>query len=447
MDKAWKLISELHDLPKPQRAEQQYFERFHLHRRALVSQPRTVAWGALWVVLGLTPYLYVPLAATFGHSVDNWDHANSVGSLTRLILRSDYGGTTVALGSARHSGQFFSAVWYLFKEIGVLLGAGVILGAVASLTRLRWYFVFTVIALGFSILEFTVVAGLDPKVGTAFFVLERFYLMPMVLLAPLVAVGIVGVVDWICSRPMMLDVGRGQLAVGSLLAFLLVASSVGIASANYATINVAHDKVTENYVRDALSGLPQDAVLFVTGDFADFPVLYAQAVQHVRKDVTVVVSPLLAAPWYQTQLRSEHHLKISQHVNTRELVAANPSRQFFFIGQPPDKTLAGFYYFATQGLTSKIVPQAQNTDLTTFAAQNSTLLAQYHVPDWRTIKRNSFESFILDAYANIPASIASNYAAANSIGLAIKFYEQAHALDPRNAVVIKRLKQLKSGTA
>ena len=49
-----------------------------LNRRTLVANPIIVGWSVLWIVVGLLPYLYVPLAATFGHSPDNWDHANSV---------------------------------------------------------------------------------------------------------------------------------------------------------------------------------------------------------------------------------------------------------------------------------------------------------------------------------------------------------------------------------
>jgi hypothetical protein len=277
------------------------------------------------------------------------------------------------------------------------------------------------------------------------FVLERFYLMPMVVLAPLAAVGVVGLADWFSERRMMLDVASAPHIMAALLGVAIVAASAAIVTSNYTTINVSHDKVTENYVRDALGGLPEHAVLFVTGDFADFPILYAQSVEGVRRDVTVIVSPLLGAPWYISQLRAEHRIDIPHTVTTRAIVAANPSSEFFFIGQPPDKTLTGYYYFANQGLTSEIVPQAQNLNITTYAAQNNALLAQYHVPSYKKIKRVSFESFILDAYANIPASLGGNYGSANSIGLAIKYYEQAHAMDPRNEVVIKELKKLKAG--
>jgi hypothetical protein len=120
-----------------------------LNRRTLLADQKVIGWAALWVVAGLVPYLYVPFAAAFGHSPDNWDHASSLVNLFNLITRSDYGGTTVNLGSARHSGQFFLAIWFLFQQIGIVLGISVLVGALASLSRLRWYFVFSVIAFVF----------------------------------------------------------------------------------------------------------------------------------------------------------------------------------------------------------------------------------------------------------------------------------------------------------
>jgi hypothetical protein len=416
-----------------------------LNRRRLVVEPLLIGWSVLWIVVGLVPYLYVPLAATFGHSPVNWDHASSLGSLTNLILRKDYGGTTVSLGSSGHSGQFLLAVGYLFKEVGWVLGVSALAGIVTAYSRLRWYFVFVLAALVASILEFAVVGGLDPHVSTALFVLERFYLMVLVIMSPLAAVGVVGFVEWLQNRPMLSDFSPAKVVVQLVVAIAIVASSAGIVASNYSTINVSNDRVAENYVRDVLSGLPQNAVLFVTGDFADFPILYAQSVEHLRRDVTVLVSPLLAASWYSAQLRSEHQLTLPSTLTTLSIVTSNPGRQFYFVGEPPDKTLAGHYYFAIQGLASQIIPQAQSLDLAKFASQNEALLASYHVPRASTIKRDSFESFILDTYANIPATLGSNFSARNSIGLAIKYFEQAHRMDPRNEVIIKRLRQIKSG--
>ena len=51
-----------------------------------------------------------------------------------------------------------------------------------------------------------------------------------------------------------------------------------------------------------LESAPPDAVLITGGDNDSFPAWYAQAVEGVRPDVTVVVAPLLGTEWYRAQL-------------------------------------------------------------------------------------------------------------------------------------------------
>jgi hypothetical protein len=54
--------------------------------------------------------------------------------------------------------------------------------------------------------------------------------------------------------------------------------------------------------RELLRSAPPNAVLVTGGDNDSFPAWYAQAVEGMRPDVTVVVAPLLATEWYRAQL-------------------------------------------------------------------------------------------------------------------------------------------------
>jgi len=53
---------------------------------------------------------------------------------------------------------------------------------------------------------------------------------------------------------------------------------------------------------DLLRSAPPHAVLVTSGDNDTFPAWYAQAVEGLRPDVTVVVAPLLATEWYRAEL-------------------------------------------------------------------------------------------------------------------------------------------------
>jgi hypothetical protein len=54
--------------------------------------------------------------------------------------------------------------------------------------------------------------------------------------------------------------------------------------------------------RELLRSAPLNAVLVTSGDNDTFPAWYAQAVEGLRPDVTVVVAPLLATEWYRAEL-------------------------------------------------------------------------------------------------------------------------------------------------
>jgi len=57
-----------------------------------------------------------------------------------------------------------------------------------------------------------------------------------------------------------------------------------------------------------LDELPQRAVVFVAGDNDSYPLWYAQQVEGRRRDVTVVTTPLLGAPWYGRELERRYGL-------------------------------------------------------------------------------------------------------------------------------------------
>jgi hypothetical protein len=57
-----------------------------------------------------------------------------------------------------------------------------------------------------------------------------------------------------------------------------------------------------------LGATPQGSVLFVGGDNDTYPLWYAQAVLGIRRDVTVITTPLLPADWYRRELARRHAL-------------------------------------------------------------------------------------------------------------------------------------------
>ncbi len=60
-----------------------------------------------------------------------------------------------------------------------------------------------------------------------------------------------------------------------------------------------------DYAVALLQSVPPEGILFTWGDNDTFPLWYAQAVEGVRRDVTVVCLALAETPWYAGELRRE----------------------------------------------------------------------------------------------------------------------------------------------
>ena len=74
---------------------------------------------------------------------------------------------------------------------------------------------------------------------------------------------------------------------------------------------VEHDRsdnrIAYEYAWNILAGVDENAIIFTNGDNDTFPIWYLQAVEHFRKDVSVVNLSLVNLPWYIKQLRTLDH--------------------------------------------------------------------------------------------------------------------------------------------
>ena len=277
----------------------------------------------LFFFLGLTPYLYIPLAALH-HPVINWDNPTTLGNFIRLITRADYG----SFRSNAYAGEtlverfgsivgFFRFVSADFGIQGILLALAGVLYLWRKKTVLFWFATTASICLLFFLFYAAFRLGIDFGVAT----FERFILVNYIFLAMFMAMGMAA-----CTRGIthLLPVGKSAkkrhvllLAVGLVFFFY----PLGLYLRNQPKFSaLATDLTAENLGQDILNTVEPNSMLLLGNDTSYFNTLYVKYVMGVRPDVRLLSSSGLVIPWYRQNIIYHYPEIILPNLDTKEEV-------------------------------------------------------------------------------------------------------------------------------
>ncbi|PYK82095.1 MAG: hypothetical protein DME41_10770 [Verrucomicrobia bacterium] len=407
---------------------------FILWRRRLflLARPSLLAIGVAAFVVGLLPYLYVPWAAAH-HPVHNWGDVSSFHDLLRLIARRSYGSKLVTTPGYT-GGPPWDRLAALFVSFGPVAGLLTVLGAIQAFRRTRWYFWFSLVAFVFTGPFFVWITDLNLSAApSALFVLQRFFLLSHIVLAPLIGFGVLALAQFVARS-------TSATALGALciVAACLVAAAI-MAATNYRRIDQSQNLIARRFAQDVFNTTPPGSVLLVNGDGLAFPLMYLQQVEHIGNETTLVVVPLLLGDWYVRQLREQHPELVvpfdrydPQSNNMKILVEANSSRTIAIAGAiGNDHSLDLDFWPYQQGLLIKVMPKSQDVPLDTLLAQNEQLLSRCHPPAPGSVRANTFEADILNVYAYPAFTIAATCERAGLKAEARTWYERALAINPQ----------------
>jgi hypothetical protein len=312
------------------------------------------------------------------------------------------------------------------------------LGAVDAYRRRRWYFwsALTVFAIAGPL--FVVAANISVQNVGSQWILQRFFLVPHVVLAPLAAFGVVFLSELV-SR--YVTHGRVQLAAAGVA---IVAAGVILFGSirAYPQLDQSQNHVAHTYAEDILASLPQRAILLASGDDVVLPVAYLQAVEHKRPDVTLVMLGILkggAGAWYIPQLRRHdptlvvpfnQYNRQSSSANIKALVDANPGRQFAVVGVSLDDSMSKTHWFYRHGLVEEYLPMEVDVTLDVASAEADRLLRVFRLPDPKNVKYFTFESGILANYAMVAKTVGDEYATAGMKDEAAQWYRRSLEIFP-----------------
>ena len=406
-------------------------------RRSLfLSKPHALLFSALAFLLGLVPYLYVPWASEHQPPY-NWGNVSSYGDLFALITRQSYGAHHLVAEIYR-GGSVVHRFLALFISLGALLNLLLLLGLIFAYRNRRWYFWFGLVAFLAAGPLFVAITNLNLAITPqALFVLERFFLFPMVIAGPLLAFGMLYVSEFIASSAPTLP-ARPVTLVSAGVGIVLLVSLV----TNYKRVDQSGNHVARNYAEDVFATLPPKSVLLATGDGLSLPLLYLQIVEKKRPDLVLVFPLMLPADWYVAQLRDRYpsiavpYDHYNQRNNLMMLFAANSDRPFAVIGTLQDRSLDFDFQAYQYGLISLVEPKLKIITINQMVTDNERLMSKYHIPKADKISPKTFESEMLRLYAQPAWRIGSEYERVGAIAEARSWYRRAldiNPLFPRNS--------------
>lgn len=254
------------------------------HFKQILRNKKTILFMFLSFLVGFTPYIYVPIAASF-KPIINWDNASNLENFIRLVTRQDYG--TFSAGIFQRANVYEQVVvvkTYFMDIVSSMTFPSFVVGVIGAVFLFKKdKILLASILLAFFLTGplFIVYAGF-PLLNT--FILgasERFYTLSLVVFLFFLPFGFLAIKN-------LADLFfRNKLyPILILLAFLIIPLS--LFRSNFPKTNLSKVTLGNDLSRDYLDILPKDAVLFMSGDTIVFNNWYVHYVLGERDDVELV---------------------------------------------------------------------------------------------------------------------------------------------------------------
>jgi hypothetical protein len=254
------------------------------------------------------PYAYLLVAPD---TPPSWTRITSMADLWHHVARNDYGGPAafsprhgdvdrganlIALGASLGRGY----AWMPAIGAGVWLGRACLRGT-STEPRATWWGLAASWCLAgpFLVARFNI----EP-VGVGRYVVERFHLLSLLLLAPAVACAL----DWVGDRLP----SRARTVGSAARAALASAGLLAIAGASLGMLARAHSPAVDRGLSNMLRTLPPRSILIGSTDEFHFGMIYLQSVRRERPDVAIITTPQLGLAHYRERLRASTGIVVTK---------------------------------------------------------------------------------------------------------------------------------------
>ena len=273
------------------------------HRREFLNIKEIVIL-AVFFILGLTPYIYLPIAASHQPFV-NWDNPVALKGFISLITRKEFGSMRVTgyfsggLNDILTSQLPFYAI-YTLRSFGWMAAGLFFVGIIFLKKDVKYLSLIAALFLTGPFLvaysNFLLNSPFPDVAVSQRRTIEAIYLVSTPLIAIFAGLGIGTIQEKLRKKTFLPK---------NLISFLTVAVFVFPLLTNYKMIKKSGNDLFDFYGRTILESLPKDSLLIVGGDNT-YIFWYLQVVNRLRPDVAVINYSMMQSDWYVDELRMRH---------------------------------------------------------------------------------------------------------------------------------------------
>ena len=283
-----------------------------IRNRHTLTEWRTWLGGACGLIAGLAVQLLVIPIAAFGRSPLNFNDPSSWSRFWDYITLRQLGGSFLlqlfprkadvwsvqVVDVVRVIGENFFHWNGSLGALGLLPGVAAIVGAIALWRVNRRLAVAFSLVLSLQAVTTVLYFNIPANYFRAF---DRHYLPLCVTIGVLGTYGLAVAAEW---TQRAIDERTRIVAVSPFVcAVLLSALPISQLASNWHTRDASRRYFAHDWAVNALQALPRDAIYFTVGDNDTFPAMYVQAVEGVRRDVTIINLSVAAQPGYAERIR------------------------------------------------------------------------------------------------------------------------------------------------
>lgn len=274
--------------------------------RFLFSDKKIILCALGVFILGLVPYIYVPLAAS-RHPIINWDDASTFKNFIYLLLRKDYGGFAPDIAKSEipvlakltvlqdYKNTFVSTFSYQILFVFLL-------GIVELFKKNKWLLFALLTAFILSGPFFIYYAASLYTTVSAVGVIERFYSLSFVVATFFIPFG------FLCIQK-FLDKRFSKTFYSIILLSYFIIVPFYLLRYNYERTNLSTTHIGNNLALDILSSVPKNAIVYITGDTTTFNMWYVHYVLNNRTDAGLINPPGVGGNKFLEDKVNDYHKK------------------------------------------------------------------------------------------------------------------------------------------